>query len=289
MTDPGRTLPYNYSMRFIYPQIKNLFQQGEAERAQVISEDVAPEVRDGIGYVIEGRNEYLRAEDDATGEGTKFDRAIDDEVLAAIHQARGSDAYLKKGYFFMDEYGPAVTAPRDIEVMEPYATGRRYCWKELSEDDFRERFGPPRSSDAGRVREISFGNAVQVTGDLGVFDEGPTNVVGGGVILAEGTIKISHSIGSDQPLTIIANRIEIGGDADTVVQAMLVAKELEFTGPVAIEGAVIADTWNLNQGQAPGGRVLLAYRPTLKQTETFLQVIEPRISRLTVTSGAEPP
>jgi hypothetical protein len=286
MTDPGRTMPYNYSMRFVYEEIKALFHVPDpGARAKALA-DVAPEVRDGIGFEVEENKDYLSLEDTGTGEGVKFRRALDDEVLEKIYAKRSSSETLKQGYFFMDEYGSGSTKPSDASIDELYGTGsdRRYCWVGLTEKEFRDRFGPV-GTDTGQIREISFGNAAEVSGDFSIFSEGPTMVFGGGVLKVSGTLKISHAIGSDKPLTILADRIEIGGDTNDVVKAMLITKDLQITGPMIIQGAVIAEKWNLSEGAKPGGMVLIGYDSKLKTEESFVQVIEPRISKITISGG----
>lgn len=293
MTDPGRTMPYNYSMRFVYEDIKRLFHEADPGRRASALAEVAPEVRDGIGFEVEENKDYLNLEDTSTGEGVKFRRAMDDAVLEKILEKREGSETLKQGYFFMDEYGNETTKPSDASIDELYggtsleaAASKRMCWVGLTEADFRERFGPV-GTDAGKVREVSFGNAAEVTGDFNIFSEGPTMVLGGGVLRVRGSLRINKSVGSDKPLTIIADQIVLGdgGSDQDVVQALLVTKDLEVAGPIIVKGGLIAEKWNLSQGATPGGLVLVGYDSRLKTEESFVQVIEPRISKITISGG----
>ena len=68
MTDPGRTQPYNYSIRFMFQELKDLFTKPEEERKKVLLSEVAPEVREGIGFKVKGVNDWL-GKTDANGRG----------------------------------------------------------------------------------------------------------------------------------------------------------------------------------------------------------------------------
>lgn len=294
MTDPARVQPYNYSMRFMFEEIKALFGKKEEERAALLAREVAPEVREGIGFRVPGENDYLQPEDTSGGsssgsgaavEGVKFDRAMDDEVLQEIYQARSGSDYLKKGFFFMDEYGKSTTTPKEVDLAEPTRKGGRYCWYDLTEDEFRDRFGPTDGA-SGRIRSVNYGNSAHVRGDFGIFSEGPTIVRGGGVLFVEGTVTISHSLTSDQKLTIIADKVVLKGDLG-LVRAVIIAREVEFgSGSFVLNGSLACEKWNAAQ-EPRAGRILVAYDSGLKAEESFVQVIEPRIHRMTISGVGE--
>ncbi len=287
MTNPARVQPYNYSMRYMFDELKELFGKGEAERAELLAQSVAPEVREGIGYRVKGQNDWLAEVDDV--EGKKFDRALDDELLKKIHTARKGDAYLKKGFFFMDEYGPATDSPAKAQIDEPYHRGARYCWDGLTDEEFRDRFGPSASTaTSGGIRTVNFGNVVRTAGDCTVFADGATFVRGGGVLVVPGTVTIGGSVASDKPLTIVADKVVFRGDIETV-KAMIVAKDVEFgSSSFVLSGALATGKWNA-ETEPRSGRILVAYDSALKSAESFVHVIEPRIHRMSIMSGEGDP
>lgn len=283
MTDPGRTQPYNYSIRFMFQELKDLFAKPEEERKRTLLSEVAPEIREGIGFKVKGVNDWLAKT--AGDEGVKHDRALDDELLKEIFAKRKSDPYLKKGFYFMDEVAGSAQTPSDAKLGEPWTKGSRWCWHELDEAEFKERFGPQPAS-GGKPQVLNFGNAVKMKGDLSVFGAAPTMVKGGGVIVVPGRLTIGSSLASDAPLTLVADEVVFTGDIQ-VVKAMIVAKKVTFeTGGFVLEGALACEEWNLKES-APSGRILLAYDSRLKKEASCVQVIEPRIHRMTIASGGD--
>lgn len=297
MTDPGRTRPYNYGMRFVYDELKQQFDLPPEVRAQRLA-SVAPEVRDGIGFKPAGAETYLDLENEATGEGIKFDHALDDGVLETILEKRKSDEYLQKGYYFMDDYGPKTKAPKDVDLDEFVRKGRRFAWENLTEDEFRLRFGPREAELAGPVATVTYGNAApesqapkvffgsaaHVQGDFNLFAKGPVFVQGGGVLVVDGTVTLGGSLTSDRPLTIYAKRLVLQTGPEDVVKAFLVADTIDWKSGGVFEGAIACKKWSLGQ-RSPSGRALIRFQPSFKTDDTVLEIIEPKISKITVAGS----
>ncbi len=277
MTNPAYVSPYNNSMRFMFEFLKNIFTKPPEERMKLLGDEILPEVRDGINFVVEGKNDYLKRDRD-----DRFNKVINDEVLKRIYARRKRDQYLQKGYFFMDDYGPRVRCPADVDIRDVF-TGRRHCWK-LTWDEFKERF---MSADGKTVKL----NTVVAVTDGVVFDS-PVHIAGGGAIIAasgsgngpvslDGTIRIEADVTSDAPLLLVAKDISIGGETRRVEASLVCAGRFSLGGDseLVIRGNVVCDTLDVSSIYSSSGERVLVFDSRLKTDDSYVQNIEPRLHK----------
>lgn len=277
MTNPGMVQPYNYSLRFILTQVKQMLTRPKEERAKLF-EGVVPEIVDGIGYRIEGLNDYLEPDDKAL-----YDKGLDDEVLKKIAAARaggGKQAkYLQDGYFFMDDYGKDFSGgPGEVDLLDVFRE-RRHCWK-MSFADYEKRFVLRR----GGKTFVGLNSVVVVTDrvDIGGEDGQATEFKGGGTIIAP-EIKISGNVAvsGDKPLLVlVGDKITISGKVREINAVLIARGELKLGGEekLKITGAILANDWS--GWAARGGDVLLQFDSNLKGTgfeNAYIENIEPLI------------
>lgn len=99
MTDPAWVLPYNYSSRFYFPKLKEVFFAKGANgpsREELMANSVIPEIRDSIGYVGSS-NSYM-----GTGDGGK-PTPLNEEVQAKIFTKVREEGDKSNSYFFVKE------------------------------------------------------------------------------------------------------------------------------------------------------------------------------------------
>lgn len=239
MTNPGRVLPYNYSMRFWFSKLLDLFTKTPEERLEALKK-VIPEVRDGaFGHLDDTINPYLKPDPNAEN-----DPPLDDDVLAKIFEMRQGDESLKAGYFFMDEYAGQVKAPRDIDLND-ILPGQRFCWKEMGPDLFAKRFVKGQAEN-GVGSDVLLGTVVKVSDQ---FNLGPASVRGGGAIICEGTMVITGDIVQQPggpPLYLIAKGFEIKEDVRNI-DASIVCRGPGFrlggANDLRVQGRLILEGW----------------------------------------------
>jgi len=287
MTNPGRTLPYNYSLRFWFSQFKEIFSLSSQERSNLMSREVVPELRDAaFGYIEGAGNDYLKPK-----AGESVDPALSDEVLAQIHQRRvGGDEYLRKGWFFMDDYGKAVKSPKDVDLEEIFV-GDHYCYEEMDQAQFEERFVKVEMGPTGEERVVALGTVVKVK-DLSL---GPVTIRGGGAILSDKTpIKITGSIksvGGGPPLILKAPSFEISANTEVIDASIVATREFKFKGArdCRIRGNLVAQAWDPESWTSPtGSQRRIVFDPALKSTPDtppYILNLEPRIRKYVIEAS----
>lgn len=287
MTNPAMVQPYNNGMRFIFKPLRDIFAKSSDDRMKELTEDIIPEIRDGISFIVEGKNDYLKRDSKE-----RFNKPINDEVLKAIHAQRKSDAYLKKGYFFMDDYGKGVTCPKDVDLSDVF-TGRRHFWK-MGWEDFKRRFITVHGGGGQTIRL----NTIVALTDPMIIDQN-TEVIGGGAILVgsgdrnspitiDGDVEIKANLTGTGSLLIVASRITLGGSLQFLDASLVALDEINFGGDeyVHIKGNVICNKWDFKQSVAKGrGKYLIDFNSALKTDDSYIQNIEPRIHRFLIVGA----
>ena len=280
MTNPAMVQPYNNGMRFIFKPLRDIFAKSGDERMKELSDNIIPELRDGISFIVDGKNEYLKRK-----KKDRFNQPINDEILKKIHAKRQGDAYLQKGYFFMDDYGQKMQTPADADLTDVFR-GRRHFWK-MGWEDFKKRF--ITVTPLGQT--IRLNTIVALTEDL-IIDQ-KTQVIGGGAILLgsgdangpvkiDGTAEFKANLRCNAPLFIVASDIKLGGDLQYLDASLIALNDIRFGGMerVWIKGNVCVEGWNFRSSVCRGGgRYLIDFNNGLKSDTSYIQNIEPRIHR----------
>jgi hypothetical protein len=278
MTNPARALPYNYSLRFWFTQLREIFTLQVKDRLALAGKEVIPEIRDSVFGVVEGAgNEYM-----APKQGESQDPALNDDVLTAIHTKRASDAHLKNGYFFMDDYAKTgVTSPKQVKLDDIFV-GDHYCYEEMTQQQFQDRFIRPGKNGG---QELFLGTVVKVK-DLNL---GNVTVHGGGAILSDTTIHITGPIkgsGSNKPLVLKAPDFDIQRAADTIEASLVATREFRFTkapSDCTIIGNLVAESWDPDSFAAPArSRRTIRFDPRLKinlEKPPYFYTMEPKLRK----------
>lgn len=293
MTNPARVLPYNYSLRFICTDLREIFSFPAEKRRKMLMEDFPPEVTDAIGYIEPDVNKYLEPEQ----YNEQNDVPLNDAVLRNVFEARKKQKRLQNGYYFMDEYADTLASPTPADPKTEDCFANRSFWSDKSGsgsegggvmtwEEASQRFLVPQPNGSYNL----YLNTI-----LGVADgtvklpsDGEINVQGGGALLVPGTIEITNDFKATAPVFIVADKIIIGGNCK-VVQAGLVAhKSLSLSGSPAdtlyIYGNIVAGDWD-RSSFTKGGKRVLAYNPQFKTLAQYVTNIEPRIRKYSSDSN----
>ena len=290
MTNPGRVLPYNYSMRFWFEDLKDIFAMAPKDRLQLLGRDIIPEIRDGaFGYIEGSGNDYMKAKD-----GETTDPPLGDDVLADIAKKRQADKTLQAGYFFMDDWKPGTLGPSKVDLGDIYPTKEHYCYEEMDQKQFEDRFLKTASQQQGSdgSQTIGLNSVVKVKN----FSLGNCTVVGGGAIISENTeMKITGNIkskGSSTPLILKAQSFDIDPSVDTIEAMLVCTKEFRFKGAreCTITGSLIAETWDPASwtGQS-GAQKKIVFNPTYltdPEKPPYVCNLEPRVRKFVIEGQA---
>ncbi|MBI4867968.1 MAG: hypothetical protein HY816_13570 [Candidatus Wallbacteria bacterium] len=297
MTNPARTLPYNYSLRFMCMDLREIFSLPPNERKKLLMETFPAEVTDGIGYIEKGENDmYLDPAKNPPPEADSSpvnDLPLNDQVLQKIFELRKGKKRLESAYYFMDEYGAQVNAPSGPNTKDAFL--ERSFWQTKSGDggqggsdgvmDWNEaerRFLVPQGG-----RNVLYLNTMLglANGKVELGKEGPLEIHGSGAIIVDGDggeIEILNDIKATKPVFLVADKITIKGNTRGV-QAGLIAHSSIFLGgssadPLYVYGNVACGSWDRN-AFAKSGRRLIAYNSEFKNLDQFITNIEPRIRK----------
>jgi hypothetical protein len=285
MTNPARVLPYNYSLRFICTDLREIFSYPVEKRRKMLMEDFPPEVTDGIGYIEPDVNKYL----DPEQYNEQNDMPLNDAVLRNVFEARKKQKRLQSGYFFMDEYADTLASPSPADPKTEDCFFERSFWSNKGGSDGGGTMTWEEASQRFLVPQPNGSYNLYLNTILGVTDgtvkfpsDGEINVQGGGALLVPGTVELTHDFKATRPVFIVADKINIGGNCK-VVQAGLVAhKSLSLGGSPAdtlyIYGNIVAGDWD-RSSFTKGGKRVLAYNPQFKKLDQFITNIEPRIRK----------
>lgn len=281
MTNPGRVLPYNYSMRFWFTELKEIFSMNPKDRLAVLGKEIIPEVRDAaFGYLTTAGNDYMKAK-----QGETTDPPLNDDVLAQIAKKRSSDKTLQNGYFFMDDYAPGIDQPSKVSLDDIFP-GDHYSYEEMTQQQFDDRFVKTKAAGAdGKVR-IELGTVVRVKD----FTLPTCEVRGGGGIICDGTIKIAGSVEASGPVPLIlkAKDFDIGPNCEKIQAIVVATKEFKWKGARECEilGNLIAETWDPYSWVSQAGAMKkLKFNATLKsdpETSPYIHNLEPRMRKFVI-------
>lgn len=305
MTNPARSLPYNYSLRFMVTELRDLFTGDADERKEQLLDEFPPELTDGVGYIEEGVNDYMDpSQYSDRGEGLDYlDMPLNDSVLQKVFEARSGEgegaARLQRGYFFMDDYGEGTTAPKQVSLDAIYnAMARRSFWvynqgdvKEgtrplMTWDRARERFMDlqPGSDDATFHLETILGLAGP---DVEISDKSAKTLVfsGGGVLFVPGTLTIDMNIKKgSKPLYFVADSIKLGDNCAFVEAGLLAKGSIDLSGGarsgkgLVVYGSVAANEWVRDSFTQSGTRII-SFDNSLKDGGYYVATIEPRLRK----------
>ncbi len=285
MTNPARVLPYNYSLRFMCTDLREIFSKDVKERKELLMNEFPAEITDGIGYIEKGENDYL----DPEKYGENNDMPLNDAVLKEIYKKRKGTKRLEEAYFFMDEYGKGVSAPSDPDTKEAF--GGRSFWADGTGGD-GDAEGLMTWDEASRrflVLDPSGDNLLFLNTILGVASskvelgtEGPITIQGSGAIVVPGEISIVNDLKAKGTVWLVADKITISGEAKIVQAGLIAHKTISLSGAptdsLYIQGSVVAGGWDKSSFTRSGKRVI-DYNPAFKNLNSFITNIEPRVRK----------
>lgn len=280
MTNPGRVLPYNYSMRFWFTELKDIFAMDPKDRLQLLGKDIIPEIRDAaFGYIEGSGNDYMKVK-----QGEITDPTLNDEVLTQIAAKRAGDKTLQGGYFFMDDYAQGVNSPAKVDLGDIYG-GDHYSYEEMNQSQFDDRFLKSNQGEGGAT--IGLSTVVKVKD----FSIGKVTVQGGGAILSDTPIKITGDIKSREssvPFMMKAPAFEIDPGVEKIEAMLVCTKEFKFKGAreCTLEGSLIAEGWDpFSWSSQSGAMKRILFNPTYKQDpekSPYVHNLEPRVRKFVI-------
>lgn len=114
MTDPAWVLPYNYSSRFYFKELKTIFFQKKGVESSKTRdeemEDIIPEIRDAIGYVGNQNNKYM-------GGNKGAPLPLNEEVQRNIFKFYKEQKLTDKGYYFVKEMTAGSLAEVELDSL----------------------------------------------------------------------------------------------------------------------------------------------------------------------------
>ncbi|MCO4783466.1 MAG: hypothetical protein KC646_14160 [Candidatus Cloacimonetes bacterium] len=190
MTDPAWVLPYNYSSRFYFPKLKEVFFAKGASapnREELMANSVIPEIRDSIGYVG-ASNPYMNLGDE--GKPTPLNEAAQRNIVKEYKK----DANKDKGYFFVKEMTGDSLAEVDLESLY----NGRCIFQFDNEEGLRRRLV---KTDGKLDTSVCVNNLTLPISGI--------NMTGKGVIYVRNNLKITEDIDTGGLLVLMAKSIDI--------------------------------------------------------------------------------
>ncbi|MBI3893690.1 MAG: hypothetical protein HY303_19395 [Candidatus Wallbacteria bacterium] len=300
MTNPARVLPYNYSLRFMCSDLREIFSLPFAERKKLLMETFPAEVTDGIGYIEKGENDYLDPANYPTSgnEAPVGDMPLNDPVLQKIHELRVESKdkkRLQNASYFMDEYGSGVNVPSGPNTPDVFF--ERSFWQTkggegssgggssegvMTWSEAQRRFLVPQAGGKSLLYLNTMLGMAQDKIELG--KEGPVEIHGSGAIIVDGSgeITILNDIIASKPVFLVADKITIAGNCKAVQAGLIAHTTISLAGastdPLYIYGNVVCGTWDKSSFTRTGRR-LIAYNSEFKNLDQFITNIEPRIRK----------